>query len=111
YTPLPLGTVTTTSFVDTGLVNHVTYYYVVSASNSFGESPDSTEVSAAGALKAVQVAAGSNGAAGLFGNSSTADSIVPVQALGLPPIVQLDLGGTSAFALDADGRIWSWGLN
>src|SRR6476659_1133904 len=38
FTPLPLGTVSTTTFVDNGLVNHVTYYYVVSASNSFGES-------------------------------------------------------------------------
>ncbi len=35
-----------TSYTDTGLTNGTTYYYVVSAANSGGESPDSTQVSA-----------------------------------------------------------------
>jgi fibronectin type 3 domain-containing protein len=38
--------VTGTSYTDTGVVNDTTYYYVVSAVNASGESPDSTEVSA-----------------------------------------------------------------
>ncbi|MEM7263310.1 MAG: galactose oxidase-like domain-containing protein [Planctomycetota bacterium] len=38
--------VLSTSFTDTGLANSTTYYYVVSAVNSAGESPDSAEVSA-----------------------------------------------------------------
>ena len=45
----PYTTVTTTSaisFVDNTVVNTITYYYVVSAINSFGESKNSNEVSA-----------------------------------------------------------------
>ena len=45
YTTIASG-VTATSYLDTGLVNGTTYYYVVSATNSSGESPNSVEVSA-----------------------------------------------------------------
>lgn len=41
-----LGLPTTTSFTDTSVTNGTTYFYVVSASNSSGESPNSTQVSA-----------------------------------------------------------------
>ena len=37
---------TSTNFTDTGVKSGVTYYYVVSAVNTFGESPDSVQVSA-----------------------------------------------------------------
>jgi len=45
YTNIASG-VTVTSYLDTGVVNGTTYYYVVSATNSSGESPNSVEVSA-----------------------------------------------------------------
>jgi fibronectin type 3 domain-containing protein len=38
------STTTATTFTDTGLPNGATYYYVVSATNSLGESPNSDEV-------------------------------------------------------------------
>lgn len=41
-----LGTTAQASYIDSNVVNDTTYYYVVSASNSVGESPDSPEASA-----------------------------------------------------------------
>ena len=41
-----ITTVSSTSFLDTGLVDGTTYYYVVSALNASGESPNSSEKSA-----------------------------------------------------------------
>ncbi|WP_227793620.1 glycoside hydrolase family 6 protein [Paenibacillus guangzhouensis] len=43
YTTVAVG-VTGTSYMDTGLTNDTTYYYVVSAVNSAGESPNSVQV-------------------------------------------------------------------
>jgi len=45
YTTIATG-VTSTSFTNTGLGNGTTYYFVVSASNSAGEGPDSAQASA-----------------------------------------------------------------
>src|SRR6185503_5062111 len=41
-----VGTTTSTSFTNTGLTNGTTFFFVVSAVNSAGESPNSTQVSA-----------------------------------------------------------------
>lgn len=42
----PIATVSTNAYTDLDVVNDTTYYYVVSASNAVGTSPDSAEVSA-----------------------------------------------------------------
>ncbi|MGA3268111.1 MAG: fibronectin type III domain-containing protein, partial [Verrucomicrobiota bacterium] len=41
----PIASVTTNNYVDTGLVNWTTYYYILSATNNFGTGPDSAQVS------------------------------------------------------------------
>ena len=124
YVPLPQGTVTGTTFLDTGLVNHTPFYYVISASNAFGESSDSAEVRGVAALRAVKLSAGSNHSSALLqdgtvwgwgangrgnlGNGLTSDSNVPVQAVGLPEIVDISANGGAVLALDEGGRLWSW---
>jgi beta-glucanase (GH16 family) len=60
-----LASPTTNSYTDTSAANCSTYFYVVSATNSFGESTNSTEQSAALGAFAVAVNSG-GGAAGQF---------------------------------------------
>ena len=43
---ITIGSTATTSYTNTGLANGTTYYYVVSAANSFGESTNSVQISA-----------------------------------------------------------------
>lgn len=66
YTTRASG-VTTTSYNDTGLTNGTTYYYVVSASNAYGESPNSSEVSATPLAPPVLLSQGMPATASAFG--------------------------------------------
>lgn len=52
YTEVAAG-LTNNQYTDTGLTNGTTYYYVVSAVNAYGESPNSAEVSATPNLPSV----------------------------------------------------------
>lgn len=45
YTPIATG-ITETTYTNTGLTNNTTYFYVISAVNASGESPDSQETNA-----------------------------------------------------------------
>ena len=69
-----LGTVTTTSYTDTGLTNGTTYYYVVSAVNDFGETANSSEAGATPAEVKIRYAfegnAQDNGSGGFHGTAT-----------------------------------------
>jgi len=79
YTAIATGGVTT-SYVDTGLTNGTTYYYVVSAVNPAGESPNSVQVSATPRVPTIayQIHSG-GGATGTFSadNFYTGGEAVP----------------------------------
>jgi cellulose 1,4-beta-cellobiosidase len=62
-----IATNTATSFTNTGLVNGTTYYYVVSAANSGGESANSSQISATPAAGSVPAAP--TGLAAIAGNA------------------------------------------
>jgi beta-glucanase (GH16 family) len=51
-----IGSTATTSFTNTGLANGTTFYYVVSAVNSFGESSNSVQISATTTVPSVNLA-------------------------------------------------------
>ncbi|MBW5449426.1 cellulose 1,4-beta-cellobiosidase [Cohnella sp. CFH 77786] len=69
YTTIATG-VTATSYTNTGLTNGTTYYYVVSAVNSVGESANSAQVSAA--PQAQPVPAAPTGLTAAAGNAQAA---------------------------------------
>jgi photosystem II stability/assembly factor-like uncharacterized protein len=70
YTTIASG-VTATSYLDTGLVNGTTYYYVVAAANAYGVSSNSVEVSAIPGSKLAGTIIGSPGSWSNLGNTIT----------------------------------------
>ncbi|WP_407643526.1 glycoside hydrolase family 6 protein [Cohnella endophytica] len=70
YTNVATG-VTATSYTNTGLTNGTTYYYVVSASNSAGESTNSTQASATPST-GVTIPAAPTGLTATAGNAQAA---------------------------------------
>src|SRR5687767_10405906 len=58
YFALPGSGSTATSFIDTGLTNGTSHFYVVCASNQFGASADSAEVKGTPGFKPIAIASG-----------------------------------------------------
>lgn len=122
----------TSAYIDTGLTNGTTYYFVVTALNASGESVESIEVSAtpsigtggssvvAGdahtcALKNGTVWCwGANGY-GQLGNGTTTASSTPVQVSGITTATAVAAGGNSSIghscALLDSGTVQCWGVN
>ena len=102
-----IANVPTTSYTNSGLLNGTTYYYEVSALNSFSESANSTAVSATPTNHPPVLAAVSNQTilAGrtLLVTNSASDADIPVQTL----TYGLASAPTNA-AIDPNSGVFSW---
>jgi hypothetical protein len=106
----PIGNTDATSFTDTNVVNGSTYYYVVSATNSFGASTNSVEIAAtpyalACWFKADAIAGLANGASvsvwtDMSGNSNNATQSFANQA---PTYVTGAMNGLPVVRFNAAG--------
>ena len=77
YTNVATG-VTATTYLDTGLVNGTTYYYVVAATNSYGVSSNSVEVGATAWTWLTQ----DIGAVGISGSATLSNGLFTVTGAG-----------------------------
>jgi len=66
-----IGSPTTTSYTDTGVTNGTTYYYVVAAVNTAGQSGNSSQVSATPTAFLINYGSGFSSSSGLQLNGST----------------------------------------
>ncbi|HLY74301.1 MAG TPA: RCC1 repeat-containing protein [Planctomycetota bacterium] len=118
---------TPTSYQDLGLSNGTPYYYLVKASNAFGESEPSGIASASPGFKATAIAAG-----GSFGMALLADQSIwawgdnhlgqlanpsaistnnpPLQIPTFQHVGAIAAGSSIGLALLGDGTVWEWGV-
>ena len=117
-----------TNYVDTGVINGATYYYVVSASNSAAESLNSIETSAtlflpsggsvaAGMVHSVILKAdgtvwvfGDNNY-GQLGDGTMIERLVPTLLPGFSGVTGISASPANSYALKSDGTVWAWGQN
>ncbi|MGH7978177.1 MAG: family 43 glycosylhydrolase, partial [Limisphaerales bacterium] len=76
----PIATSTTNSHTDTGLQNGTTYYYVVTSTNIFGESPESAQASATPSIGPLITAASASPVPVYPGGIVTISATVTAQA-------------------------------
>jgi GH35 family endo-1,4-beta-xylanase len=90
-----IATVTTTSFTNTGLTNGTTFFYVVSATNSNGESANSSQVSATPTAPNFTLSANPSSLTVNLGASGTS-TITITRSGGFTGAVALSAGGLPA---------------
>ncbi|HVR85923.1 MAG TPA: RCC1 repeat-containing protein, partial [Planctomycetota bacterium] len=135
YIPVSSGSgISAPSFVDRGLANGTTYYYVVSAANFYGQSSDSSEVKVIPSFNVALLSAGTSPASrvslavlkdgSLWGWGSNQNLLLgPTTSNALStvafeistpfthPISSISTSGMHALALTSDGTVWAWGSN
>lgn len=96
---------TGTDYTDTTVVNGTTYYYVVSATNALGESPDSAQVSVVPAAGPIIWAASANPNPVSPGQNVTISATVTAQAnpIGSITVDVSAIGGSTNLTLISDG--------
>lgn len=129
YQDIPGATaLTEPAFRDLGLQNGTAYYYVVSASNSFGSSPESLEIKVVPDFKADQIAGGGDFTVALMKDGSVwawgvndfgqlgfaAPPVISTVAVEVPlpePVIAVVAADRHCLALTVDGRVYAWGDN
>jgi alpha-tubulin suppressor-like RCC1 family protein len=128
YSTVPGGAdVAGTTFQDAGLTNGKTYYYVVEAVNSFGQSQKSVETSITPGIFVTLASAGTNhtlavladGSLWAWGGNQHGElgagltaSLSPVGVpVSLTQVTGLSGGQDNSVALRSDGTVWTWGDN
>jgi alpha-tubulin suppressor-like RCC1 family protein len=100
-----LGDATTTARFIPASIPHLSGVVAIAAGDSF-----SLAIGSDGARGGVVWSWGLN-AAGQLGDAAQANRLVPVRAVGVPPVTDLQAGGDWALALATDATVWSWGAN
>jgi len=123
----------TSPYIQTGLVNGTTYYFVVTADNATGESAESREVSATPVPNTGVSPMGSTISAGtyhscarldngtvrcwglnfwgLLGNGNNTASTIPVEVSGITTATAISVGLGHSCALLGNGTVQCWGFN
>lgn len=89
-----IATPTTASYIDTTVTNGTTYYYVVAATNAFGNSGNSSQVSATPALQSSNTYLSSSASSAIQGSEVTFTATVAVAGITPTGTIVFKNGGT-----------------